>query len=225
MSEAVIDNDVLIKTSAYGLLAETSEAFGKSVGVLGVARFVVSKHIERHRRIADPDSALSTWADFLERAEELEPTEDELSLATVIETAASKHGVQLDTGESQICAIAIHRGVPWVITGDKRATIGAETLLAHVAELGALAGVWVCLEQLIGALAMRIGLEQVRDRVCAEPDVDRSLKLCMSCGATFHQAEEGLNSYVRDLRRQAQTVLASDADLRAVMSRTGVIGE
>jgi len=222
MSDTVIDNDVLIKASAFGLLGETAQAFGGSMGILGVARFAVPKQIAHHPRILDPTRALSNWSKFVEVAEELEPTADELALATAIEAVATERGLQLDIGESQLCAIAIHRSVSRLISGDKRAAIAAETLIGQVAELGGLAGLWVCLEQLVATLATRIGLDLIRERVCAEPGVDTALTICMSCGATEHQAAAGLASYVADLRSLTPTVLVSDADLARAASQATV---
>lgn len=208
MPEAAIDNDVLIKAAAYGLLTATSEAFGGSVGVLGVARFVVTKRLEKDRRIADAAQATANWLGFLDGAEELEPSADELDLATAIEEAAAARGLPLDVGESQLCAIVITRQVRRLVSGDKRAVKAAEQLLPSVAALAAMSGAWVCLEQLVAALADRVDAEGIRVSICAEPDMDRALTICMSCGSTGPWSGEGIESYVNDLREHAPTLLA-----------------
>lgn len=209
MPEAAIDNDVLIKTAAYGMLAAANEAFGGSVGILGVARFVVSKRLEKDLRVVDRAGATTNWVTFLNTAEELEPSDEELGLATAIEEAAAAQGLPLDVGESQLCAIAIFRRVRRVVSGDKRAIVAAEQLLPSVPDLEDLSDTWVCLEQLVAALADRLDPEEIREAVCSEPAMDRALTICMSCGTSGPWSSAGVDSYVNDLRTRAPTLLAS----------------
>lgn len=213
MTRAVIDNDALIKAAAYRLLADSAELIGSPVGVLGAARFVVQSRLEHHPGIIDSTEALACWGDFLACAEELEPTTQELDLATELEVAAADAGLHLDSGESQLCAILASREYDLLVSGDKRAAAAANDLLSRVASLDAVRGRWFCLEQLISTLAQRIGVDEVRSRVCNEPDVDTSLRMCMSCGAEHHQANEGLSSYIRDVRASAPALLADDGVL------------
>jgi len=209
MPEAAVDNDVLIKAAAYGLLAATTDAFGGSVGILGVARFVVSKRLDKDLRVVDRRGATANWRTFLEEAEELEPSDEELGLATAIEEAAAAQGLPLDVGESQLCAIAIFRHVRRIVSGDKRAVVAAEQLLPSVPDLAGLSGRWVCLEQLVAALADRLDPEEIRAAICSEPAMDRALTICMSCGASGPWSNVGVDSYVNDLRKHAPTLLTA----------------
>ena len=145
-----------------------------TVGVLGAARFVVRGHLSRSGKIRNRTPALRHFEAYLHsNATTLEPTDDELALASEIEEAATLQGTDLDGGESQLCAMAIMRQSPMVLTGDKRAIRGAEGLQEAVAALSELRGRLVCLEQAIKGIVNRIGLQAVRSGICAEPEVDR----------------------------------------------------
>lgn len=79
-------------------------------GVIGTSRFVAGKRLKR--READPQAAQARLAAFLGIAVELEPSEEELRLAATIEAEAATAGLELDSGESQLCAIATARSIP-----------------------------------------------------------------------------------------------------------------
>lgn len=130
--KALVDNDILFKGACYGLLdaflAPVSVA-GDSFGILGAARFVVSKKIIKkapHKGIAAAHEHLAT---FLGRAAVVEPTEDEQRMAAEFELAAQRAGLGFDAGESQLCSILICRSTPLLLTGDKRAIQAIEQLL------------------------------------------------------------------------------------------------
>lgn len=209
--DAVVDNDIVIKGACYALLGELLAGFGggASLGVLGAARYVVRDRLSRHQGLRDRVRAEASWAAFLSAVHELEPTDAEVELATLIEEAAGKAGVSVDVGESQLCAIAISRDTPRVITGDKRAIQGIEAILGVVDQLAELSGRVGCLEQVVAAVAERIGGPAVRALVCAEPDIDRAVSICLHClredAGDFDR--DGLDSYVRHLRSLAPTLI------------------
>ena len=51
----------------------------------------------------------------------LEPTASEIELAAEFEAQAQRQNVPLDSGESQLAAIALSRAARGILTGDKRA--------------------------------------------------------------------------------------------------------
>jgi hypothetical protein len=215
--EAVVDNDVLIKLAAYLLLGEVLALFGGShvVGVLGAARYVVRHRLERHPAVEDKTLAQAHWVEALGGLEELEPTSDELTLATSMEEEASANGLPLDTGESQLCAITIVRAVPLMVTGDKRAIEAIEAVLESLAPLAALSKRVACLEQLMSALVRRLGAAATRDFVCAAPGVDKALSICFGCSAGQDAPFDpsGLVSYIAHLRTLAPTILVDKSRL------------
>ena len=208
----LVDNDVLIKCACYSILDQVAGPSGQphEAAVLGSARFVVGKHLERRGTIQDRAAAQRRFQDYLPTVIILEPTSDELLLATAIEEAAMQLDLDLDSGESQLCAIAVSRGSSLLLTGDKRAIASAETVREAIAELASLAGRLVCLEQAIMGVVKRIGIDTTRARICAEAAVDTGLSICFECHALPERRPlelTGLLSYIRDVRRQAPMLL------------------
>jgi hypothetical protein len=206
--EVAIDNDILIKCSCFDFLRELPD--GPAFLILGAARFVVEHELATDPVINDPTNARSRFQDFLKVASTLEPTPEEVKFATELEEAAATYDLPLDTGESQLCAIATLRALSLVVTGDKRAITALERMTAHVPRLRGLEQRLVCLEQLVLGLISAFGVPEMRERVCKEPLIDKAMSICFSCATEELDASsvtDGLRSYVSDLRRQAATVL------------------
>src|SRR2546425_821214 len=116
--KALIDNDIVFKGACYGLLPELVSTVcdpTDPVGVLGAARFVVSKRIQRSVLSKGTGVAISNLEEFLKRAVTIEPTEAEQGTAGEFELAALRSGVSFDAGESQLCAVLISRIVPLLL--------------------------------------------------------------------------------------------------------------
>lgn len=212
--KALIDNDVLLKAACYRLLTELTSTICSrtaAVGVLGSARFVITKRIPRLNLNRDREVILGLLSEFLKKATVLEPDEEELSLAAHMELAAQEQGVFLDGGESLLCAILVQRAVPLLATGDKRAIAAVEALIDTHPSFKVLCGRVKCLEQLFLAGLDRYSFATLRTAVCAEPSVDRSLTICFACRSPSVRGSavaEGLQSYITDLRSNASRVLA-----------------
>jgi hypothetical protein len=213
MLDLLIDNDVLIKCACYDLLNQISVSNDQDgdVGILGAAPFVVRNHLKRRGVIKDRVSAQRRFEAYLETALVLEPTEGELAFASTVEEMAMLLGLDMDFGESQLCAIAIFRISPLLLTGDKRAVAAAESLLGQLEAFSSLEGRIVCLEQIVMGVASRIGLLTTRTMICAEPGLDKSLSICFQCTACGDElanlSAEGLLSYISALRNAAPRLL------------------
>jgi hypothetical protein len=210
---AVADNDILLKGACYGLLPTlTATVPGDGpVGILGTSKFVVPKQIIRARLHGDPAVASAHFAVFLAANEVIEPSAAEQQLAALLEAAAQEIALNLDTGESQLVAVLVSRCLPWLLTGDKRAIVSIEALLGRETRLIAVAGKIRCLEQLVLDALKTMG-SAMRDAICAEPFVDKTLSICFGCSSPDPdpaEALEGLTSYIADLRRNALRALAT----------------
>ncbi len=209
----LLDTDVLIKCACYSMLEhiQPPTGVGGGIAIIGAAKFVVRNHLARRGHISDRPSARQRFEDYLKLIAVVEPTEEELALASAIEEAGVQKGVDLDVGESQLCAIAIYRTTPLLLTGDKRAIIGAEALQSDIANLSKLRGRIICLEQFAIGVMNKIGMATVRLLICAEPAVDKSLSICCGCSSDTNDSrnfsQDGLLSYVGYLRGQAPTML------------------
>lgn len=208
----LVDNDILKKGCCFGLLDELVGEERANVGVLGGSRFVLPMKIRRARLNGSPDAAIAKLEAFIAEAANIEPTEDEQELAAGLELLAQREGLPFDSGESQLCAVLVSRAVPKLLTGDKRAIGALERLLDLESRLEPARGRIQCLEQLVRILVNRVGVDSVRAAVCGEPNVDRALAICFSCGRDAHSIEsvlDGLTSYVRAVREVSARVLAS----------------
>lgn len=198
---------MLLKAACYRLSRELLA--GRSVGVLGAARYVVSDRIARANLSAGHAQAQANADNLMAQGQVLEPTGDELELAAAIEANAQRLGLALDGGESQLAAIVILRALPVLETGDKRAIRGLEQLLDSMDELEPLTGRVRSLEQIVLERALGCDPGLVAGSICSERDVDKTLSICCQCYSPPPQRLDvaGLQNYIDVLREQAPRVL------------------
>lgn len=219
MCELLLDTDVLLKFASYGLLdaiAHPGCAPGcqRRAGFVAAASFVARKRLPK--KAADPDAAAARLTTFLASAVVLEPSSEELAMAADFEAAANRAGVDLDSGESQLCAVALTRGRPIILTGDKRAIIAIERLLPTIGRLTALVERVACLEQAVKLTVSRLGALVVRGLVKAEQAADKAISICFQVKSDLVPNDfqpEGLDSYIASLRREAPAVLLPGVEL------------
>jgi hypothetical protein len=210
MLNRAVDNDIILKAVTYGLSREYWG--GERIAVLGAARYVVAGRLKREPP-GEPNRASAELAALLALCDELEPNDEEVELASQLETASARAGLALDAGESQLAAISVFRAMAVLETGDKRAIESLEKLLGHVSELTALSGKVCCLEQIVRRLVEAPGdYERLSAAICAEPQADKALAICFSCSvaqpADRATAIAGLESYIGSVRDKAPTLLA-----------------
>lgn len=209
--QVLLDNDVALKAACYALVDEALAIVGRDrepPGVLGVARFVLRRRIERGNGIADPARAMRELELLLANVALLELTEDELAVAADLEAEAQRHELELDGGESQLLAILALRGLPLLLTGDKRAIVAMSVVAKDIA-----AGRIACLEHLMVAILSLAEVATVRAAVCGEPHVDKAITACFGCSrsaVTEADVVEGLASYAGHLSRSAPDVLVAN---------------
>lgn len=222
MTEAsLIDNDIVIKMSAYGLAQELRQAVTRAAAspsaMLGVGRFVVRDRLARAGWITHPGSALAAFDELLSSLLLLEPTQEELATAAEFESAATRRNLELDGGESQLLAILLIRKFKVLLTGDKRAIRAIATIAAELTQEKL-----ACLEQALFDIAGQSDVEEMRRKICREPKADKTASICFGCSsnAAVERAKvlEGLQSYIEYLRAEAAGTLLRSADLSALTS-------
>jgi hypothetical protein len=213
MSQALVDNDVLLKAAAYGLLSSllSSRPYGAiTFAMLGTAIYVVPKRLKK--RIASREQlqpALKEFQDSLSVISLVEPTDAEVRTAADLELAAQKSNLDLDIGESILCAVLIHRGIKFLFTGDKRA-IAALGSLTGGGQYQELFGRVACLEQLILWLLWNVKNIDISLCICTKPEMDRSLSNCFGCGSgnsSVDSVHEGIASYTNEIALKAPNIL------------------
>ena len=104
--KTAVDNDVILKAVCYGLTSTFWPACTRErVGVLGVARYVITRSIEKADLNGDKAVVQAGLSEFLGDSTVLEPTDDEVQLAAEMEREAQEAGLALDAGESQLCSM------------------------------------------------------------------------------------------------------------------------
>jgi hypothetical protein len=212
----LIDNDVLLKIAAWrleGTLLATMSTPAGTPAMLGVARHVVGRRLAR-RGLANAHSAIEAFRRLCGAMAMLEPEPDEIVMAAGFEEAATRAGLELDAGESQLLAMLVAREARLLLTGDKRAIVaiaglGVVAAQARVAALDQLARIW----------AERIGVDALRSTICAERVADTALAICFACHREECPAAEitaGLDSYCRDIERAAGAILIGTDELRTL---------
>lgn len=216
MVTSLMDNDVLHKATAYGLFASmlAIPRLNKEVyGALGTAKFVVGKKLSKRPPSRGVDVALAEFTAALGMLKEIEPTPEEVETAAYIERQAQQQNLELDTGESILCAVLLSRHLGHLLTGDKRAIKAIEALNAAGQYSGTFKSKMICLEQLIYWLVNNYEVNKIRGAVCADRAVDNALTSCFSCYSPEVPNDaciEGLKSYIQSLKQAAPTVLISE---------------
>jgi hypothetical protein len=211
MLNALVDNDILFKTTSYNLTTDLldSHPYGAdNFHILAAAKFMLRKRLEKRSPSRGKDVVLAEFESIFTRINLLEPTEDEIKLAAEFEFIATKSGRELDNGESQLCAILILRKWDFIFTGDKRAIHAVESLIEE--KCPEIQGKITCLEQLILHLLGCTSFEEVRQKICTESGTDTSLDNCFACRSeqtTIDNCLEGLNSHIRAIKGQSPRAL------------------
>lgn len=209
----LIDTDVLYKLSIYDLFPALLSSPPPHMGdpaILAASRFVAAKKIQRKL----PHSSgviLRSLDTIVKQLSILEPTDEETEIAESLERTAAQLNLNLDSGESQLCAMVLCRNLNGIFTGDKRAAMAIERLNSMKPINGRLEQKITGLEQLVLWIAAKVNLEDMRDAICRHSGTDRSLESCFSCTASSfltESAQEGLCSYIDALSRDAPTVMS-----------------
>lgn len=211
MPNALVDNDILFKTARYNLTTDllNSHPYGAdSFHVLAAAKFMLRKRLEKHPPSRGKDVAIAEFESTISQITLLEPTEEEILLAAELEFIATKAGRELDSGESQLCAILILRKWDFIFTGDKRAVHAVESLIEI--KCPEMQGKITCLEQLIAHSLGLFSFDEFRRKICSEKGTDKALENCFACNSdhtTLDSCLEGLHSYIKNLKNQSPKAL------------------
>lgn len=217
-NEAAIDTDILLKSAAYRLAGEVVEVVQQkgTPAVLGLTHLIANKQLKRKRGLKDLDGARAELQKGLALLGHLEPDGEEIALAAELATDAQARSLSLDAGEAQLAAIVARRGLPLLATGDKRALAALAALLEDGPIRAALVGRLACFEQIIEAIAEKIGDDELRSRVCAEPEVDGAMRMACSCGRDPWdpaQLHEACASFANAIREQVDDLLVKGSML------------
>ena len=210
---AAIDTDVLLKAAAYRMAEELVAVLERhgTPATLGLTHLIAGGQLAKKRNVRDAAGAGQELERLLAALGQLEPDDDEIALAAELAGRAQTQSLPLDSGEAQLAAITMRRGLALLVTGDKRAIAALHSVLTDAAERGALAGRLACFEQVVATVSTLVGELETRARICAEPDVDGAMRLACSCGNDqwdSAQLREACDSFIDALRAGSGDLLA-----------------
>lgn len=212
----VADNDALLKLCAYGLWDDACVLIGvREVRTLQTARFFLRGYAKRAPKQAKYTAAgLSRAVLVAEGASVVEPPADMSEHDALLAAARllpPDGDTYLDAGET-LLFVAAGQYLPDVLltTGDKRALRALASLPEGQSVCDRLAGRVVCVEQVVQQLLPVLGLETVQTRILAAPACDGALTNVFgrSAPASAASVEEGLQSYLSDLRAATGLLMA-----------------
>lgn len=229
MAEAcLIDNDVLLKVSAFDLVDEFLGLFASSpLLILPTAPYVVESVMKRTGKIKDKTRAATNLRRLVAAASIVEPSADEIQSAAELEEKAHQGGLELDGGESVLFALLSNDKAEVLLTGDKRAIAALEQVSPSLAKPTSVARKIASLEQVISALIQTKSPQEIAAKVCSEPDVDKAIAICFRCSSGNFEPNstmEGLASYSGELRRAAPTLLMPDDGFVELLSDEHGVG-
>jgi hypothetical protein len=197
-----LDNDILLKLSAFELLDEAIadlQVSPENLRVLDSAEFV----FRGNRTVSQGYSQ-----EVRERAIAFVK-----NCPTVNATASDEFIVLsglVDVGEATLIAATQNESSFMLLTGDKRCLVTL-VMREELAEVRArLQGRVICLEQMILLLIRRLGFEAVRTKVVPVMACDTAITACFGSGelATEANVVMALEGYITDLKRDAEGLLA-----------------
>ncbi|MCY2965390.1 MAG: hypothetical protein NT069_17450 [Planctomycetota bacterium] len=203
------DNDLIKKLAFCDLLDDALTALSACHGeiyVLPTARYVLLKPMKNAdiARARLGDAVFDRLRSFLDRvtAIPIEPPMEQLSLF--------EDHVGIDPGEAVLFLACVNTEVCRVATGDKRSlrALHAEPAFFPVCEQ--LSGRVVCFEQIILRIIDQSGFDAARSKIIPGSNCDTALRAVFGSGleSTEENVRTGLQSYIRDLRRETGSLLS-----------------
>ncbi len=197
-----LDNDILLKLSAFELLDEAIAALQvspKNLRVLDSAEFVFrgSRTISQGYSQEVRERAIA----FVKNCPTVSATaSDEFILLSGL----------VDVGEATLITATQNESSFVLLTGDKRCLVTLMMRKEIAKARARLQGRVICLEQVLLLLIRRLGFDAVKAKVVPVMDCDTALKACFGSGdlATEENVMTALGGYIEALRRDAPELLA-----------------
>jgi hypothetical protein len=191
----IADNDIIHKLALCNLLEEFLawlQVPPSEVWVLPTLKFWI------RRKLKGNVAALSRFEKFLLLTAEI----------PVASPASLEFFDSLDVGEQQLLSVFIEQPEPpRLVTGDKRAIRQlAELSQQNILLSAKLEGQVDCLEGVMLELIRLYGFDTINSKIV--PEADGLFRLVFGAGRTQEHANEALQSYLGELRRQSPFVIS-----------------
>lgn len=206
MTIGFIDNDILLKLTAFQLFDEAMAALNLSpsdLRVLPTARFVFRQ--KQAQQVSYPDIIWATAIDRVESYQSINTTDAQV-LAEL--QSLERFRNQIHVGETALIAATCIFEDFVLLSGDK---VCFKTLPQVPADTyGRLCGHVVCLEQIVLKLIHVLGFDAVQARIRPFAHCDKGIHICFGYSepALENDVREGLQSYIKELERLCPDLLA-----------------
>lgn len=205
----LFDADVLIKLSVLDCYAESVAAMGLQVSqcatLLSMTKSAGIDRQEVRERRAGPGKAARRLYRTLAAIPTIDRlTTEERTLAVEITGVSQAQGLFVDGGEAMLIAISLHRNIPLVATGDKKAIRSLPELCRHVPSVSGLKNRIACLEHLLIKVARAEGFGKIQPRLWAGRSCDTALSNILNAADNDEGAfYTGMHAKLAQLRATA----------------------
>lgn len=192
----LFDADVLIKLSVLDCFSECIAALGFKLTDCATMRSMtlsagLDKQVVREQRAGGPGKPARRLFKTLSTIPTIDKmTDSEKHLSAAMTAVALKHGLAFDAGEAMLASVSIHRGLPFVTTGDKKAVACLPVLAQHIVEVAHLKGRLLPLEYLLLRAVQSLGLAALHARIDAGKGCDFSVSHVITEAGTDQPAFE-----------------------------------
>jgi len=212
----LLDADVLIKLSVLDCFSECIAALGYKLADCATMRSMtrsagIDNQVIREQRAGGPGKPARRLFKTLSSIPTIDKmTEPEKFLAAAIGAASQTHGLPFDGGEALLVSVAIHRGLPYLTTGDKKAIGSLPILAQYVGELAKLQGKLMPLEYLLLKAIQANGLAALYPRIDAGKGCDFAVcSIVEAVGADQPNFEASLLYKLSAIQQRAPGFIAS----------------
>jgi hypothetical protein len=213
----LIDNDILLKLTAFQLIDETIDLLGLSINtlrVLSTAEFVFRNWQKKQQVQPDKSQGYTDniWEEAILFCQLCQPLN---SLNSTLESSILNEIQQLmlfreeiNEGETELILATAYTADFVILTGDKRCLQALPQIPLSI--YSRLQGRVLCLEQIILKLIDRLGFDQVQSLIQPAIQCDKSIRICFgySQPAPENQVRAALQNYIDDINHLAPGLLA-----------------
>lgn len=208
MTIGLVDNDILLKLTAFQLFDETIDSLNlnySNVQVLPTAKFIFRSKRERRQRY--PDEVWANAIALVDRCQPVpEPNLEEVEALTEVQQLEPFRN-QIHAGEATLILATRTTANFLLLSGDKSCLTALPQIPAKIYDR--LCGRVICLEQLILKLIDELGFEKVSDLIRPTAQYDKAIQICFGYSQPSPEADvrEALLSYINNMEELTPKLL------------------
>lgn len=193
----VVDVDAVAKLAHWQLLQELPSLASAPWAQIGT---LPSVQFRARKAVSTPGGNVFRNTQAAQSTLEVLPLMRALPLADDAHLAPFQGVPDIDAGEAVLLAILMTHPEERLLTGDKRALRGLSRM--PLAVRSHFAGRIMVVEEVVLSALQAHGVEWLRARICPHREVDLAISIALGsrCDAPLAAVDEGLRSYVNEMR-------------------------